>query len=140
MTRSSAARAAGGSLVLDSEGLSKAVRRDRHVIEWLALARSDDLRVLTSAAILVDVVHPKLNRPALDWTLSRIVVEPLTVEIAQQAIALLTDAGLHGHRHAIDAMLAATALALPGPTTILTSDPGDLTRLVSGRPIAIIKV
>ncbi|MCQ4045382.1 PIN domain-containing protein [Streptantibioticus rubrisoli] len=127
----------GGTLVLDSEGLAKAVLRDRTVTGWLALARADDLRVITSAATLVEVVHPRINRPALEWTLSRLVVEPVTEPIARDAAALLADAGLHGHKYAIDAMLSATALAAPGPVTILTSDPEDLTALCSGHATMI---
>ncbi|MFI2430976.1 DNA-binding protein [Streptomyces sp. NPDC018693] len=129
----------GGTLVLDSEGLAKAVLRDRTVTAWLALARADDLRVITAAATLVEVVHPRINRPALEWTLSRLVVEPVTEPIARHAAALLADAGLHGHKYAIDAMLSATALAAPGPVTILTSDPEDLTSLCGGR-VTIIKI
>ncbi|MFI0943812.1 PIN domain-containing protein [Streptomyces sp. NPDC021020] len=121
--------APGGTLVLDSEGLAKAVLRDRTVTAWLALARADDLRVITSAATLVEVVHPRINRPALQWTLSRLVVEPVTEATARHAAALLADAGLHGHKYAIDAMLSATALAAPAPVTVLTSDPEDLTAL-----------
>jgi hypothetical protein len=45
----------GGTLVLDSEGLAKAVLRDRAITTWLALARADDLRVITSAATLVEL-------------------------------------------------------------------------------------
>ncbi|MGF7234603.1 MAG: type II toxin-antitoxin system VapC family toxin [Frankia sp.] len=119
----------GGTLVLDSEGLAKAVQRDREVTGWLALARADDMRVITSAATLVEVVHPRIRRAALEWTLSRIVVEAVTEDIARLAAGLLVGAGLHGHQHAIDAMLAATALASPGPVTILTSDPDDLRAL-----------
>ncbi|MFA1551635.1 DNA-binding protein [Actinomadura chokoriensis] len=129
----------GGTLVLDSEGLAKAVLRDRNVTGWLALAHADDLRVITSAATLVEVVHPRINRPALEWTLSRLVVEPVTEPIARQAAALLADAGLHGHKHAIDAMLSATALTSPGPVTILSSDPADLAMLCRGRA-AVIKI
>ncbi|MGA5765950.1 type II toxin-antitoxin system VapC family toxin [Streptomyces pseudogriseolus] len=129
----------GGTLVLDSEGLAKAVLRDRTVTAWLALARADDLRVITSAATLVEVVHPRINRPALEWTLSRLVVEPVSEPIARRAAALLSDAGLRGHKYAIDAMLCATALAAPGPVTVLTSDPEDLTAL-GGRRITVIKV
>ncbi|MFH9178998.1 type II toxin-antitoxin system VapC family toxin [Streptomyces albogriseolus] len=129
----------GGTLVLDSEGLAKAVLRDRTVTAWLALARADDLRVITSAATLVEVVHPRINRPALEWTLSRLVVEPISETIARQAAVLLADAGLHGHKYAIDAMLCATALAAPGPVTVLTSDPEDLTAFGGGR-ITVIKV
>lgn len=124
----------GGTLVLDSEGLAKAVLRDRTVTAWLALARADDLRVITSAAILVEVVHPRINRFALEWTLSRIVVEPVTEPLARHAAALLADAGLHGHKYA---MLSAVALAAPGPVTILTSDPEDLTVLCCERATVI---
>ncbi|WP_431960963.1 PIN domain-containing protein [Actinacidiphila sp. bgisy160] len=135
MTRSPALP--GGTLVLDSEGLAKAVQRDRSVTGWLALARADDLRVITSAATLVEVAHPRINRPALEWTLSRLVVEPVSEPIARHAAALLADAGLHGHKYAIDAMLSATALAAPGPVTILTSDPEDLTALCGGQATVI---
>ncbi|MEU0985082.1 DNA-binding protein [Streptomyces sp. NPDC005953] len=135
MTRSPATP--GGTLVLDGEGLAKTVLRDRTITTWLVLAGTDDLRVITSAATLVEVVHPRINRPALEWILSRIVVEPVTEAIARHAAALLTDAGLHGHTYAIDAMLCATALAAPGPATILTSAPDDLTALCGGRATVI---
>ncbi|MFF4623687.1 PIN domain-containing protein [Nonomuraea jabiensis] len=137
MTRSPAAP--GGTLVLDSDGLAKAVLRDRTVTAWLALARADDLRVITSAATLVEVVHPRVNRPALEWTLSRLVIEPITEPIARHAATLLSDAGLHGHKYAIDAMLSATALAAPSPVTVLASDPEDLTALCGAR-VTVIKV
>ncbi|MEV0623009.1 PIN domain-containing protein [Nonomuraea sp. NPDC050404] len=137
MTRSPARP--GGTLVLDSEGLAKAVLRDRTVTAWLALARADDLRVITSAATLVEVVHPRVNRPALEWTLSRLVIEPVTEPIARHASALLSNAGLHGHKYAIDAMLSATALAAPDPVTVLTSDPEDLAALC-GASVTVIKV
>jgi predicted nucleic acid-binding protein len=137
VTRSAAVP--GGTLVLDSEGLAKAVLRDRAVTAWLALARADDLRVITSAATLVEVVHPRINRPALEWTLSRLIVEPVTDAVARHAATLLTAAGLHGHKYAIDAMLSATALAAPGPVTVLTSDPEDLTALCGTRA-TVIKV
>ncbi|WP_165984984.1 PIN domain-containing protein [Streptomyces sp. YIM 98790] len=129
----------GGTLVLDSEGLAKAVLRDRTITTWLALARADDLRVITSAATLVEVMHPRIKRPALEWTLSRLVIEPITETVARHAAALLADAGLHGHKHAIDAMLTATALAATGPVTVLSSDPDDLTALAGGR-VTVIKV
>jgi hypothetical protein len=54
-----------------------------------------------------------------------------TEPIARHAATLLSDAGPHGHKYAIDAMLSATALAAPGPVTILTSDLG--LRTWSGR-------
>ncbi|GAB3801030.1 PIN domain-containing protein [Micromonospora zhanjiangensis] len=137
MTRSPAVP--GGTLVLDSEGLAQAVLRNRTITGWLALARADDLRVITSAATLVEVVHPRINRPALDWTLSRLIVEPVTEPIARHAAALLANAGLHGHKYAIDAMLGATALAAPEPATIVTSDPDDL-RALCGSRVTVVKI
>ena len=108
-------------------------------MEWLALARDEDMRVVTSAATLVEVVHPRIRKPALEWTLSRLVVEPVTESVARVAIGLLSDAGLHGHKHAIDAILCATALAAPGPVTALTSDPDDLVRISDGQ-MTVIKI
>ncbi|KAB8165292.1 DNA-binding protein [Streptomyces sp. 3MP-14] len=129
----------GGTLALDCEGLAKAVQRDRTVNAWLALARRHDLRVITSAATLVEVAHPRVNHAALAWTLSRLIVEPVTEPIARRATTLLSRAGLHGHKHAIDAMFAATVLATSGRATVLTSDPDDLLALC-GDQVTVIKV
>ncbi|MEV0176621.1 PIN domain-containing protein [Streptomyces sp. NPDC050803] len=126
-----------GALILDSEGLAKAVQRDRDVHEWLTAARDADLPVITSAAALVEVVHPKINDAALKWTLSRLRVEPVTQAIAQSAATLLRAAGLHGHKYAIDAMLCATALSHPGRVTILTPAVEDIGMLTVAHPRVI---
>ncbi|MEV7386500.1 PIN domain-containing protein [Streptomyces sp. NPDC091215] len=123
-----------GVLVLDSEGLAKTVQRDREIHEWLTAARDADLPVTTSAAVLVEVIHPGIGEPALQWTLSRLGVEPVTRAVAHSAATLLRAAGLHGHNHAIDAMLCATALRHPGRVTILTSDVEDIRLLTTGHP------
>ncbi|MFE7113869.1 hypothetical protein ACFU99_00360 [Streptomyces sp. NPDC057654] len=67
--------------------------------------------VVTSAAALVEAIHPRINDAALKWTPSRLRVESAAQAIAQSAATLLRTAGLHGHRYAIDATLCATALA-----------------------------
>ena len=131
-----------GTLVLDSEGLAKAVRRDRELTSWLALALADDLRVIVSAVTLVEVMHPGINRAALDWTVSRLVIEPVTEVLAREAAALLAETRRDGHQHAIDALVCATALAAPGPVTVLTSDPDDLLVLAnhSGKRLIITPI
>ncbi|GAT66232.1 DNA-binding protein [Planomonospora sphaerica] len=116
-----------GSLVLDCEGLSKVIIQDVEMTEWLAAAKTKDVRVIVSAASLVEVSHPRLNRARYEWTVSRLIVEPVTREIAREASRLLASAGLHGHKYAIDAMVCATALRSPGPVTVLTSDVEDIT-------------
>ncbi|TMS00014.1 PIN domain-containing protein [Nonomuraea basaltis] len=123
-----------GVLVLDSEGLAKAVQRDREMHEWLTAARDADAPVVTSAAVLVEAIHPKINDATLKWTLSRLRVEPVTQALAQSAAALLRSAELHGHKYAIDAMLCATALQHRGRVTILTSDVEDIGLLTAGHP------
>ncbi|MER5319294.1 type II toxin-antitoxin system VapC family toxin [Streptosporangium roseum] len=126
-----------GSLVLDREGLSKAILQVPELTEWLVAAEEEDVRVVVSAATLVEVSHPRLNRARYDWTLSRLSVEPVGREIAHDAARLLAAAGLHGHRHAVDAMVCATALRLPGPVTVLTSDVEDITAIGQNRLRAV---
>ncbi|AWL86782.1 DNA-binding protein [Streptomyces griseus] len=123
-----------GALVLDSEGLAQAVRRNREVQEWLEAARDADIPVITSAVVLVEVIHPRIDSAALSWTLSRLRVEPVSQILAHTAASLLRNAGLHGHEYAIDALLCATALAHPGRVTILTSDVEDIGLLTADHP------
>src|SRR5215470_6501762 len=95
----------------------------------LAQARIDGLRVVISAATLVEARNPRMDQARFDWAISRLVIEPVTEAIARAASRLLAAHGLHGHGHAIDAMVAATALAASGPRILLTSDPEDLAML-----------
>lgn len=82
---------------------------------------------------IVEAVHRRTDRNRLNWLLSRTVVEPVTAPDARTAVRLLQEAGdLHGPAHAIDALVAASALRLPGPV-VVTSDPDDWRRLVGDR-------
>ncbi|MGL4744148.1 MAG: type II toxin-antitoxin system VapC family toxin [Dermatophilaceae bacterium] len=129
----------GGTVVLDSQGLALWVRRDRRLTALLHAADRRGRRVVTSAATLVEVIHPKLNRAALSWALSRLVIVPVTVDIARQAADLLGDTGRHGHRHAIDAMVCATALDAESPAVVLTSDADGITALCGDR-VAVVAI
>ncbi|WP_037570988.1 type II toxin-antitoxin system VapC family toxin [Phaeacidiphilus oryzae] len=128
-----------GTLVLDCEGLSKLVRRSPELIEWLVAAEAEDIRVVISSVTLVEARDPRVNQARFDYAVSRVNIVPPTEAIARQASKLLVAAGLHGHKYALDALVAATALAAPAPTTILTSDPEDLRMLCDPR-VAVIKV
>ena len=128
-----------GTIVLDSEGLSKTVLRDRVMMARLAQARLDDLRVVTSAATLVEARNPQMDQARFDWAVSRLIIEPLTEHIARAASKLLVIHRLHGHQHAIDAMVAATALAATAPRIVLTSDPEDLA-ILCGKSVRVVKI
>ena len=128
-----------GTLLLDSEGLSKTVLRDRVVMARLAQARIDGLRVVTSAATLVEARNPRMEQARFDWAVSRLVIEPVTEAIARSASKLLAARAWHGHPHAIDAIVAATALAAAAPRIVLTSDPEDLAALC-GTSVRIVRI
>jgi predicted nucleic acid-binding protein len=115
------------------------VRRTLEVTEWLAAAEAEDIRVVTSSATLVEARDPKTNQARFDYALSRVNIIPPTEAIARHASKLLAAAGLHGHKYALDAIVAATALASRAPVTILTSDPEDL-HMLCGPDVRIVKV
>ena len=118
-----------GALVLDSDGLSQFILRTAAAKKWRAVAEARNLDVVTSAATLVEARDPKTPQSAFDHALSRIMVKPITENIARAASKLLAAENLHGHKYAIDAMVAATAHEEYGEVTVVTSDVDDLTRL-----------
>ncbi|PZG92199.1 DNA-binding protein [Streptomyces sp. NTH33] len=128
-----------GTLVLDREGLSGLVRRTPELTEWLAAAEAEDIRVVTSSVTPVEARDPRTHRARFDYAVSRVDIIPPTEAIARHASKLLATAGLHGHQYALDALVAATALASPVPATILTSDPEDL-RMLCGTGVRVIKI
>lgn len=125
------------SYLLDSEGLSRWVRGERRMGLRLKDAHRTGIRVMTTSMTLIEAFDMKTYRPAWHWALSRIHVEPVTEGVAKEAIGLLGAAGLHGHKYAIDAALAAVALRQPGPVTVFTSDEDDMRQLCGGRAVVV---
>ncbi|MFD8598419.1 PIN domain-containing protein [Kitasatospora sp. NPDC059646] len=125
--------------VLDSEALSLAVRGDRMMIARLDLAARGEAEVVTSPMTLVEAYDARTTEQRWDWVLSRVNVAELGKDEARQARRLLADAGLHGHKYAIDAVLAVVALRQRGQVTVFTSDPEDLERLLPNH-IVVMKV
>jgi predicted nucleic acid-binding protein len=122
--------AAGGTLVLDSEGLAKLAAGDARTRGYLDSARARGAGVAVSAITLTEILRGGPRNAAVYRVLSRITVVPVSPEIARRAGELLGQTGLSGHRCAIDAVVAATALGFQRPVVLLTSDPDDLNRLV----------
>ncbi|WP_326678577.1 type II toxin-antitoxin system VapC family toxin [Streptomyces sp. NBC_01237] len=129
-----------GTWVLDSEALSLYLRADREMTAFLAVAAKRDVRVIISAVTLVEADPSGAHRARMSWALSRLVVEPVTKETAARAVEILRNAGgLAGHKYAIDAVVAATALHASGPVTVLTSDTEDM-HMLCGPAVAVVKV
>lgn len=127
------------TVVLDSEGLSAWIAQDRKVLTLFKLFHEMGADLVISANTIVEVSHSRVNMPRLQWALSRVKVEPVTEQTAKEAAKLLKDAGLHGHKYAIDATVAETALRQAGPVAVLTSDVDDMTRLC-GQHIRLISL
>lgn len=117
------------TVVLDSEGLSAWIARDRKVEAKIQVFYERGADHVISANTIVEVMHDKVRLPRLDWILSRVKIEPVTEQSAKAAARLLANTGLHGHKHAIDATVAEMALRQPGPVVMLTSDVDDMSRL-----------
>ncbi|MFF3552028.1 DNA-binding protein [Streptomyces tsukubensis] len=122
-----------GTLVLDSEGLSKLLADDETVVALVAEARSRGMEVVICALTIIEAVHARTNRARLTWLLSGLRVIPVGDEEAKAASALLMGVGLHGHKYAIDAAVAEAALRQQRPVVMLTSDIEDMAKLCGDR-------
>ncbi|MEW1549668.1 PIN domain-containing protein [Streptomyces tsukubensis] len=121
------------TVVLDSEGLSAWIAQDRKALALIRLFHEMGADFVIGANTIVEVSHSRTSFPRLNWTLSRIKVEPVTERAAKAAAELLKGAGLHGHKCAIDATVAEVALRQPGPVALLTSDSDDMKKLCGDR-------
>lgn len=129
-----------GTLVLDSEGLSLYLRGDRTMTARIEAARQDDVRVTVSAVTIVKADPKGAHKARVSRALSRLVVEPVTKEIAAAAVDLLNNIDSRGgHTYALDAIVAATARAAHPPVVLMTSDTEDLEQLCGPR-VAVVKV
>nr|WP_202548948.1 hypothetical protein [Streptomyces sp. SID8352] len=131
--------------VFDSEALSKAVHGDREIVALVRTAPRLDIPIVTSALTTLEAWDPReTSRQALwSWTLSRIRVLHTDDQVTAMARDMLKAAGLHGHKYAIDAVLAAVAgreAAQGAEATVFTSDTDDLTRLLAGHSVRVEKV
>jgi predicted nucleic acid-binding protein len=122
-----------GTLVLDCEGFAKLLGDDESVVALVAEARRRGLDVAICALTIIEAVHARTPKARLSWLLSAIRVVPVGDEEAKAASALLMAAGLHGHKYAIDAAVAQTALRQRRPVVMLTSDVDDMTKLCGDR-------
>ncbi|KND30811.1 type II toxin-antitoxin system VapC family toxin [Streptomyces acidiscabies] len=128
-----------GTLLLDSEGLSKLYLKDRTVMTLVQAAAEEGVRVATTVMTTLEADYARVHQARIQWVLSRIDVHEVTRAVGDHAAALLRDHRLRGHKYAIDAVLAAVAHTVPGPVTLLTSDPEDLS-LLCGAAVEILKV
>jgi hypothetical protein len=128
-------------MVLDSEGVSKAAT-DRVMYVRLKVAYDDGHQVLTSAAVLSEILRGGRRGAKVHRVPARVAVEPISAETWRRAGQLIGAAGLSAGQ-AVDAMVVAAAIEAAeqaeaadrkASVLIVTSDVADLTKLVAGRP------
>ncbi|WP_405726644.1 DNA-binding protein [Streptomyces sp. NBC_01537] len=122
-----------GTLVLDCEGLSKFVTDDEPVVALVAEARKRGMEVVISALTIIEATNRRTDKARLAWVLSGVRIVHIGDEEAKAASALLINAGLHGHKYAIDAAVAEMALRHRRPVVLLTSDIDDMVKLCGDR-------
>ena len=122
-----------GTLVLDCEGLSKFVGDHEPVVALIAEARKRGMEVVISALTIIEATHRRMDQARLARVLSGLRIAHVGDEEAKTASALLLGAGLHGHKYAIDAVVAEMALRQQRPVVVLTSDIDDMAKLCGDR-------
>ncbi|MEU9063254.1 hypothetical protein AB0D13_31415 [Streptomyces sp. NPDC048430] len=130
---------------LDSQALSMTVQGDRRMMALVKAAPRLDIAVVTSALTTLEAWNPRQGaRQGLwDWALSRIDVEHTDDQVISLARDMLKTAGLHGHKYAIDAVLAAVAARTAErgfEVTVFTSDVDDMGKFLAERRIRVERV
>lgn len=128
------------TLVLDCEGLSAWMTQDRKTAALFKAVLLCGGNLVVSANTIIEVSHAGIRLPRLNWALSQTKVESVTEHTARAAAKLLKEAGLHGHKYAIDALLAAVALHASDQgahVTVLTSDTDDLEKLLADSQVRV---
>ena len=119
-----------GSVVLDCDGLVRWLNEDRRMELLIHEALKGQRQIAISAMTITEADYGASQHPRLDWVLSMCRVIPVTEDVAKAASRRLRSAALRGHTQAIDATVAETAARAASPVVLLTSDPGDLAKLV----------
>jgi predicted nucleic acid-binding protein len=118
-------------LVLDCAGLSQLVDDSSSVVALISEARKRGMEVVISALTVIESTHRKTDKARLAWLLSGIRIEPVDDSTAKAASGLLISTGLHGHKYAIDAVVAEMAMRQRPPLVMVTSDIDDMRSLCS---------
>jgi len=135
-----------GALVLDAAGLTKLAAGDLATRARFETAKRHRGHIVTAASTLTEVLRGGQRDAEMHRILRDVEVIGIDGRFGRAAGELLGEAGLSGHRYALDALLAVVALAQRRPVVVLTSDPRDLEKLTEepDRPkherVAVVKV
>ncbi len=129
------------SVLLDAEALSALARDDRSMQAWATFAKRSDSVIYASCLTLAEVTDGTARDVAVRRAVKAVRLVDVSPEIGYRAGQLRSSAAAESrskHRDlTVDAVVAATALTLPTPVVVLTSDPEDLRFLLGGHGVRI---
>jgi predicted nucleic acid-binding protein len=122
------------SLLLDADALSKLAANEPPMQPWLAFVAAQHAVMYVSAATLAELV----DGTSRDAAVHRVVKTEATCEVVSETIgyeagrlrAKAASSRRKPRELTVDALVVATACALPRPVVILTSDTGDIDLLL----------
>lgn len=127
------------TVVLDSEGLSRAAVKDPDVHAFLTAAKRQGNRVLVPVVVLAEVITGKPSDAQVWHTINRLATEDFTRDVAAEAGALRERAeGVRAKKKdvTVNAIVAAVARQ-HAPSVVLTCDVEDLELLCDGADVIV---
>ena len=128
------------SILLDAEALSALAENDRRIQVWMLVARRTDSILYASTATLVEVTDGSLRDARVRRAVKALRLREVTEAIGFRAGGLRSGAVASRSKPrdlTVDSIVAATALELPPPVVVLTSDVGDLRLLLADSSIRV---
>lgn len=128
-------------VILDAGGILALSRGDGDARAALGRARAEGFVAVIPTPVLAEVHRGGRDRAHVDRVVNRVdALPPTSEDIARRAGELL---GASGTDDPVDAIVVAEALAAV-PSVIITSDPGDIRRLLEtqsdGHRVAVVSV
>lgn len=128
------------SILLDAEALSALARDDRRMQGWATFAKRSDSVIYAPSLTLAEVTDGTARDVAVRRAVKAVRLVDVGPEIGYRAGHLRASAADSRRKPrdlTVDAVVAATALALPTPAVVLTSDPEDLRLLLAGHGLRV---
>ena len=128
------------AFLLDTEALSALATADRRLQAWTTVARRTGSTLHASTVTLAEVTDGRSRDVAVRRIVKAIRLVEVTERIGFVAGPLRASAPSARRRPrelTVDAVVAATALVLPSPVVVLTSDPADLRLLLAGSAVRV---
>lgn len=131
------------SVLLDAQARARLAARARSIQGWATVVERSSSTLWSSTLTLTEVTDGSERDARVRQAVKAIRLHPVTPEIAYLGGRLRAAATATRRKPrdlTVDAVVGATAMSLPAPTIVLTSDPEDLSRLLAGTRIRVEKV